>query len=305
MAQDALIKFENDFKQSVSTRLQHLLPPHIAPVQFEAVVMTAVRRSPQLLHADRASLFEACVQAASHGLLPDGSDGIITTFKDTRSGKTLAQWLPMVKGILKRARELGDLTAINAYPVYEADNFHVELGDTPKITHVPSMGTKRGEIVAAYAIFKNGDEVIHREIMTREEIDKTRKVSRASSGGAWRDWYPEMARKTVIRRGAKSVPMSMALSEIIQHEDQYVDFNMPKEPKVAEGVVLDDGFSEARQSTISERLQFALASAKDNAAVCEVLGAFEEEVGRADAEEKKACQAIAQKALKKFAGEAA
>ncbi len=253
-----LQKFEGELNAVVSERVAQMLPSHINPATFAAVVMTR------------------------------------------RNNRVLAQWVPMIRGVLKRARELGDLTAINAYVVYKKDVFEIALGDDAKIIHKPSIDKDRGEIVAAYAIFKKGDEVIHREIMTREEIERTRSVSRAATGGAWKDWFAEMARKTVIRRGSKSVPMSQALSQIIQHEDRYVDFTLRPEPEPVKVNPLDDDFSQERQSTLEERLRAALESAQDLSSVRSVLTAFQGEVLQLiDEDERAACRALAEKHLRR------
>lgn len=74
------------------------LPSHITPERFQRVVVTAVNLNPDLLRANRLSLLNACAKAASDGLLPDGREGALVIF-----GKD-AVWMPMVSGIIKKAR---------------------------------------------------------------------------------------------------------------------------------------------------------------------------------------------------------
>ena len=45
------------------------------------------------------------------------------------------------------------------------------------------------------------------DVLTRDEIDKARKVSRAQTG-PWKTWYAEMARKTAVRRLSKYLSLS-------------------------------------------------------------------------------------------------
>src|SRR5688500_3765384 len=84
------------------TKMDHelstALPPHMPVERFMRVVLTAVNGNPDLLKADRRTLFESAMKAAQDGLLPDGRDGAFVTF----SGKV--QWMPMVGGILKKVR---------------------------------------------------------------------------------------------------------------------------------------------------------------------------------------------------------
>lgn len=242
MTTSALVKkFEEDLF-SVKERWMDVLPESIPQQRFVATVMTAVSKNPGLLKCDRNSLILACIQAASHGLLPDGSEGAIMPFNDRKTGKSMAQWVPMFQGIVRRLRELGDLTSVSSYCVYKGDTFMVTLGDDPKIVHhvEPTGSRKSSDITAAYAIFRNGEEVIHREIMTRDEIEQARKVSRAANGPAWKDWYGEMARKTVLRRGSKTIPLSSASAAIIENEDQWVDFDLKAESQEVENPLNDE-----------------------------------------------------------------
>jgi recombination protein RecT len=107
------------------------------------------------------------------------------------------------------------------------------LGDEERITHKPYIGIEdRGEIIAAYCIAKLKDGTVFREVMTRQEIDKVRRSSKAGAmsendvkyakdkeakvgdpKGIWKDWYEEMARKTVFRRCAKWLPQAIELVE--------------------------------------------------------------------------------------------
>ena len=222
-----LVKFEEELLDA-REQWAPVLPGTISEERFKSVVISAINKNPALLNVDRRSLLIACTQAAQDGLVPDGREGAITIFRDLKSKTQMAQWMPMVAGILKRCREKGELTSISAYCVYKDDEFDVVLGTEPKVVHKPNFLAKRTDkdIVLAYAIFRNGDQVVHQEFMTRDEIEHTRSVSRARDGGAWRDWYPEMCRKTVIRRGSKSVPLSSEITQIIERDDQWVDFGL-------------------------------------------------------------------------------
>ena len=60
--------------------------------------------------------------------------------------------------------------------------------------------------------------------MSLGEIEKVRKVSRAANKGPWVDWWEEMARKTVLRRLSKRLPMSTDLDDLIRRDDALYDF---------------------------------------------------------------------------------
>ncbi|MCX7898503.1 MAG: recombinase RecT [Methylocystis sp.] len=198
------------------------LPAHIPVERFMRVVNTAVTSNPDLLNADRVTLFQSAVKAAQDGLLPDGRDGALVIF----GGKV--QWMPMIGGILKKVRNSGELLSISAYVAYSNDEFTYELGDEEKIIHRPALEA-RGEPRIVYAIAKTKDGGIYREVMTVGEVEKVRSVSRAKNSGPWKDWWDEMAKKTVLRRLSKRLPMSSDLDDLIRRDDALYDFEGARE----------------------------------------------------------------------------
>lgn len=207
------------------------LPPHISADRFQRVAMTAIQSNPDLLEADRRSLWAACVKAAQDGLLPDGREGALVTFFDRRRGRLMAQWMPMVAGILKKVRNSGELASITANVVYDGERFRVVLGDEERIEHerdLDAVGRKDPVAVYAIATLRSGEKV--REVMTWGQVEDVRSVSRAPERGPWSSWAEEMARKTVIRRLAKRLPMSTDrepdedLRRVIERVDEQYDF---------------------------------------------------------------------------------
>lgn len=207
------------------------LPPHIPVERFMRVVMTAVSGNPDLMNADRRSLFESAMKAAQDGLLPDGRDGALVIFnaKVKEDGRDVyikkVQWMPMVGGILKKIRNSGELLSLSAYVVYENDEFQYTLGDEETIVHRPCLDSNRGDAKLVYAIAKTKDGGIYREIMTLKDVEKVRAVSKTGKFGPWADWWDEMAKKTVIRRLAKRLPMSSDLDDLIRRDDELYDFS--------------------------------------------------------------------------------
>lgn len=113
------------------------------------------------------------------------------------------------RGLIKIATETGSIRWGKAELVYSNDKFEYRgLAKAP--THVfDPFGKSRGEFVGAYCIAGIGtaDEVLV-EIMTAEEIILTRNCSKAwqKKKGPWVQWFGEMAKKTVIKRAAKTWP---------------------------------------------------------------------------------------------------
>ncbi len=255
---------QRDLAQAFKSQLSHneaefkmALPAHIPVERFMRVVTTAVVNNPDLLMADRRSLFESATKAAQDGLLPDGRDGALVIYntKIKEGGKDVwvkkIQWMPMIGGVLKKIRNSGELLSISAYVAFENDEFIYELGDDERIVHKPAL-ENRGNPRLAYAIARTKDGGIYREIVTMADVEKVRNVSRAKDRGPWVDWFEEMCRKTVLRRLAKRLPMSSDLDDLIRRDDALYDLDGAREQQRA---------NLAGASTLSGRLDALAAPA--------------------------------------------
>lgn len=191
------------------------LPSTISPEKFRNVVVTAANMTPDLLNADRRSLLGACVKCAADGLVPDGREAALVLM----GGKV--SYMPMIAGILKRARNSGEIAALVVQVVHERDTFAWRPCDPEKpIEHeTPGLLEDRGPPVGAYAIARLKDGSVMAEVMNKAEIEKVRNVSRAKGSGPWTMWWDQMARKTVMRRLSKYLPMDAAPMEALLRRD--------------------------------------------------------------------------------------
>jgi recombinational DNA repair protein RecT len=75
--------------------------------------------------------------------------------------------------------------------------------------HEIPIGVDRGETQLYYAVARfKGGEINDFEIMTPSEIEAIRKRSKAKDKGPWVTDFDEMAKKTVLKRLLKRLPMS-------------------------------------------------------------------------------------------------
>lgn len=214
--------------QDLGPQFLAALPKHVNVDKFKRAVVTAVTLAPKLLEADKRSLLAACMKCAHDGLMPDGRDAALVPFKGE------VQYLPMIGGILKRMRQSGEVKSITVLCVYEGDDFRYWIDDSGEhLLHSPRFLTDDGaKVTHAYAIVETHESGRYVEVMTRGQIEKVQKVSRASSG-PWVDWWAEMARKTVLRRLAKRAPMSTDLYDFLSQDDSAVDLSQASEPAKA------------------------------------------------------------------------
>lgn len=219
--------------QRMTPEFANALPNHIKAEKFQRVVMTVVQQTPDLLAADRRSLLGSCIKCASDGLVPDGREAALVIFntkEKTDGGERWikkVQYMPMLAGLQKRARNSGQLAGITAQVVCEHDTFIQKPSDfdAPIEHKPPPLGTSRGRVIGAYAIAKLKDGTILHEVMDIDQINKVMAVSRSKDKqgnpyGPWKDWFEEMSRKTVFRRLSKWLPMDAETEDLMRRDDE-------------------------------------------------------------------------------------
>jgi recombination protein RecT len=205
-----------------------MLMPKETVDKFKRVVFTTLNDKPDLLRCNPRSLLSVMMHAAQDGLMLDGREAAIVPFK---SGPDLiATYQPMVVGLRKKVRASGLINDLNCQVVFEGDQFDIAFGDRPYVHHKPSLtGNSKRKIIGAYSVatFKD-DESKSIEWMTIDQIEEIRLKSpavRAKRATPWDDdvFYPEMVRKTVMRRHAKSLPMASDIENVFRHEAESMD----------------------------------------------------------------------------------
>lgn len=227
------------------------LPSHIAPEKFQRVAVTAANTNPTLLSADRRSLLNACMKAAQDGLLPDGREASLVIYRVNTAARNAppkwedhVQYMPMVAGLLKKARNSGELRGIVTRCVYMNETKTLPGESKPRfkywvdhegehIQHEPIVFGERGEMIGAYAVatLKDGTQQI--AVLDLEKIRKHQRASKSKDKegnptGPWRDWFEEMAEKTAIRVLSKRLPASSDkddLQRALEAEEAHYEYD--------------------------------------------------------------------------------
>lgn len=242
-------QFRAVLEGSMKAEVAKQLPKGVDPDRFIRTTITTVQMNPELLESDRSSLFASCMQAAKDGLLPDGREATIQIY-NTKVGDTWvkkAQYMPMVRGLIKKMYEAG-CSKIDGVAVYEKDEFTYELGDEPKISHKPYLGADDpGPVVASYAIVKLENGEVKREVMPRRDIEKVRDASKASKGPGWTNWYDQFAIKAVLKRIYKQVPgRSDEFESVINSDNEALGITFDHEST-------DIPYEDAHESPVSHK----------------------------------------------------
>lgn len=186
------------------------------------------------------------MQCAQLGLEPGGALGhaYLLPFENRKKGITEVQFIVGYRGMLDLARRSGQIISIEARAVYAADRFHVALGLNPDLTHEPDWeAADRGPLRFVYAVAKLKDGGTQFEVMSRAEIERVRSQSKAGQNGPWVTHFDEMAKKTVIRRLFKYLPVSIELATAVGLDEQS-EAGQPQDNPLTDAITIDNDTGE-------------------------------------------------------------
>ena len=202
-------------------QLSSLLGAQVDVDRFITVALQAVSSRPDLLECDPLSILSAIRDSAYYNLEPTSAlgEGAIVPYNDTKTGRKLAQFQPMFRGLMKLARRSGLVVAIGAEVVYEADTFDVDLGTESRITHKPAVEDRgKWRCVYAWARLSTGELVCPRPLNLLD-IDQIRKQSQEfrskGNNSNWVKWPDEMAKKSALKRLMKMLPLEAKAQEAL------------------------------------------------------------------------------------------
>lgn len=202
--------------------LSDVLPKHLTPERVVKMALVAASRQPLLFKCTKESFLQAIMKSAELGLDCSGTLGraYLVPYFNSKIGAYECQFIPGYQGLIELARRSGNIARIESRVVYEKDSFTVEYGLDQKLVHTPSLIADRGAMQCVYAIAELMDGSRQMEVMTRDEVEGIRLRSRAKDNGPWKTDFTEMARKTVIRRIAKYLPLSTELQKAFEADDE-------------------------------------------------------------------------------------
>lgn len=200
------------------------MPKSMTPDRLTRIVMTECRKTPALMKCAPESFYGAVLQCAALGLEPGSALGhcYLLPFgngKD-KSGRPNAQLIIGYRGMIDLARRSGQIISLQAWTVHAQDTFNYQLGLNPDIEHVPASVADRGPVTHVYAVAKLKGGGIQFEVMSRAEIEKIRSASKAGNSGPWSSHWDEMAKKTVIRRLFKYLPVSIEAMRAVEIDEK-------------------------------------------------------------------------------------
>ncbi|WGM03544.1 recombinase RecT [Arsenophonus nasoniae] len=201
-----------------------LLPAQVTPEQFTRTAATALIENAELQKADKQSLVLALTRCAKDGLMPDGREAalVVRSTKVNNQFVKKAVYMPMVDGVIKRARQSGQVANIIAKVVYAQDEFEYVIDENGEhLIHRPAF-VDGDEVVKVYAFAKLNSGELVVEVMSRADVEKIRDTVQSAKydSSPWVKWFDRMALKTVIHRLARRLPCASELFSMFEvHED--------------------------------------------------------------------------------------
>lgn len=256
----------------------------ISVEQMIEVVLAAVSKTPKLAACTLESIALAVQEAAELGILPSAVNGMahLVPYQNRKKAAAAglfelyeAKLIPDYKGLVHLARESGSVLSVSAGVIYkdqvQGKDWSAEEGtnDHLWVKPLPPGHRQRDEDVAyAWAAAKipaptaPGGVIVQWVLLTRAEVDKVRAGSRAANDGPWVNQFPEMAKKTAVRRLSKLAPRRGKFAKAIALEDR-----AEADPEdLEEGELVDaKAAAKPRRATRAEEVLAAIASVNEAA----------------------------------------
>lgn len=223
------------------------MPKHLDADRLARIALTELRRVPALAKCDQKSFLGALMQCAQLGLELGNSLGhaYMIPFENRKRNITEVQFIIGYRGMIDLARRSQQIISIEARAVYETDEFNVQFGLNSDLKHVPDWASAdRGQLRFVYAVAKLKGGGVQFEVMSRADIERVRAQSKAGSNGPWVTHFEEMAKKTVIRRLFKYLPVSIEMNLAVGLDEQ-AEAGLPQDNPMTidseTGEILDEG----------------------------------------------------------------
>lgn len=234
----------NDILLGYKDKIAEALPRHLTADRMMRLVMTEMGRVPKLKECTPASLIGSILTCSQLGLeLGPLGHAYLVAYKNSKLNAYECQFILGYKGMITLVRRSAEVQSISAHEVYMGDRFDFAFGLVEKCDHIPTEG-ERGAFRGAYAVVRFKDGSHQFDYLSAFEINKIRDKSAdyknwVSSGKKWREpiwqeFYGEMAKKSVIRRMFKYLPVSTEIQRIVSL-DEMADRNEQRSASIIDG----------------------------------------------------------------------
>ena len=235
-------------RPDVQAAMRAVIPKSLTPERLTQICISSINQTPKLAECTPASVLSCVMKCSQIGLEPSNVDGLgmcyILPYRN--HGVMQAQFVMGYRGYIELARRSGQLKSIHAQAVYEGDDYDTwedETGQHFKFRANPEAKHEDAKLRYVFCTAHLNDGGFVFEQMSKAEVDDIRKRSKASNVGPWVTDYEMMARKTVIRRASRYLPMSTELQQAATSDGTTPDYSAVLNPVVTvpDGVDAETG----------------------------------------------------------------
>ena len=224
--------------EQMKPEMARALPKHMSAERMARIATTVLRQTPALARCTPESFLGALLTSSQLGLEP----GPLGEVYFVPYGQA-CQFIPGYRGLIKLARQSGQLVDIWSEIAYENDEFVYTLGLHRDLIHKPAAGD-RGKPTHVYAAAELKDGGHPFVVMTVAEVEGIRARSKAGKSGPWVTDWDAMAKKTAVKQLSKWLPLSSEFANAVAHDGTVrTDLDVTLEevaPTYVEGEVVED-----------------------------------------------------------------
>lgn len=218
MANEVAVKTKSEVIQTLTNNLdaslvavKDALPGDFNRSRFLQNTISVVKANPNLLQYNQTEVLTECLKASYLGLDFMNKEAWLVPYGSH------VQFQLGYKGACKFVKKysIRPIQDIYAKAVRKGDEF--EYGDTDGkqyLTWKP-LPFNGSDIIGCFACIQFKDGGVLYEVMSKEDVDKIRRRSKASGSGPWVTDYEQMMLKTVMKRITKNVEVDF--DNIEQH----------------------------------------------------------------------------------------
>lgn len=210
-------------------RIMAVMPAEMSAQRLYQMYLSTINREKELANCSVESVLGCFMRCTSLGLEPSNVNGLgyayILPFgnKNYQTGQKEATFILGYKGIIELARRSGKIRDISARVVHEGDEFSYSYGLNEDLRHVPCAHP--GKLTHVYMIANFNDGGHYMLVMNAAEIEAAKRRSPSGNKGPWKTDYEAMAKKTVIRRAAPFLPLSVETRRAVAEDDSTPDYS--------------------------------------------------------------------------------
>jgi recombination protein RecT len=189
--------------------------------KFFTLAAEEYRKSSNLAACTKQSINQGLLEAATLGVYVGTDEAYLVAYKVKDKPYKEAQLVLGYRGILKILYRAG-LKTIHIGMIYENDDFsYGVVNNQVRLDHKPVWNGDKGRPTGVYAIATLENDYKYIEVMNQQDLEMVKESSHSPKKEfLWRNFEEEMAKKSVIRRLIKRIPVENYSPEIIDILEQ-------------------------------------------------------------------------------------